>query len=55
MTKKEQEEVLDWVHNHTKSLALFIEPIGKGEDLDNNTLKANKKEYYDKLFKNKKL
>ena len=55
MNNEEQEEILDWVHNQTKSVALFIEPVGKGEYLDNNTLKANKKVYYDKLFKDKGL
>ena len=53
MSRSEQEQVLDWIHNHTESIALFIEPIGKGEFLDNNRLKAYKKVYYDNLFKEK--
>lgn len=49
MTKEEQHQILNWVLNDV-SIALFIEPIGKGEFLDNNQLKANKKCYYDRLF-----
>ena len=36
-------------------MALFIEPIGIGEYVDGGKLKANKKVYYDKLFKKKGL
>lgn len=35
----------------TKSVALFIESIGKGEIMDNGTYKAFSKVHYDKLFK----
>jgi len=37
----------------SKPIALFIEPIGKGEYLDEGCLKANKLIYYDRLFKQK--
>ena len=43
--------MLKWIVNDTQSIALFIEPIGRGEYLDDNRLKANKKCYYDTLFK----
>ena len=36
-------------------MALFIEPIGRGEYLDCERLKANKKSYYDHLFSDKGL
>ena len=55
MNRGEQEQVLDWIHNSTNSIALFIEPVGQGESLDNNKLKANKKVYYDRLFQEKGL
>ena len=55
MSRKEQEEVLDWVKNSSQSIALFIEAVGKGDLLDENKLTAYKKSYYDKLFKHKGL
>ena len=39
--------------SESKSTALFIESIGKGELLDNGTYKAFSKIHYDTLFKHK--
>jgi hypothetical protein len=39
----------------SQPISLFIEPIGKGELLDEDRLKANKLIYYEKLFKKKGL
>ena len=51
MSKQEQEEFLKWILNQSQGVALIIEPVGKGEYLDTNRLKANKKVYYDRLFR----
>ena len=51
MIREDQEKLLEWIHNDAKAIALFIEPVGRGEYLDYNRLKANKKAYYDHLFK----
>ena len=55
MSRDNQEQIVEWVLNHPKAIALFIEPIGKDEYLDEGRLKANKKAYYDNLFKAKGL
>ena len=55
MTREEQIQILNWIHNAQGSVALFIEPIGKGELLDSEKLSAKKKSYYDKLFKENSL
>jgi len=55
MSRKNQEEVLDWIRRSTQGIALFIEPIGTGDALYFDGLKANKKSYYDNLFQTKGL
>ena len=40
MTREEQIQILNWIHNAQGSVALFIEPIGKAELLDNQKLSA---------------
>ena len=52
MSMQEQMHLLDWVRD-IQSIALFIEPIGKGEMIDSGKLKTNTKAYYDNLFKHK--
>ena len=46
---------MEWVLSASNTISLFIEPVGKGEYLDSNRLKANGKAYYDHLFKDKGL
>ena len=55
MTNIQQKLLLRWIQFGTEPIALFIEPIGKGERLDGGSLKADKKEYYDKLFRDNDL
>ena len=45
--------MLDWIRYGSKSIALFIEPVGYGDLLDDDRLTAHKKSYYDTLFKKK--
>ena len=52
LTRQEQDQLLEWIKVGTKPIALFIEPIGQGEYLGYGDLKAEKKCYYDRLFKN---
>ena len=35
----------------TKPIALFIEPVGKNDELDSGQLTGHKRVYYDRLFK----
>ena len=48
-------QLLDWMVFGIKTVALFIESIGKIELLDSDTYIAFSKAYYDKLFKHKGL